>query len=162
MVDLSHLSQPQLKFLTLTHQYREGEAGSDLSLSAFSPDVCIMFARYFGLDTANFEMIEVSDVEKRMARVREGRDYEGEVLYFMDSNNNTLGLLKKKTTWYIILRAIREKVSHVWSTYRYYKMLRHLGIVGSVRSSGSHHVCPSICLSGTKFSSLSQVYLRSL
>ena len=118
MVDLSYLSQPQLKFLTLTHQYREGEAGSDLSLSAFSPDVCIMFARHFGLDTANFEVIEVRDVEKRMARVREGRDYEGEVLYFMDSDNNTVGLLKKKTTWYIILRAIREKVSHVWSTYR--------------------------------------------
>ena len=53
-----------------------------------------------------------------MARVREGRDYEGEVLYFMDRDNNTVGLLKKKTTWYIMLRAIREKVSHVWSTYR--------------------------------------------
>ena len=56
MVDLSHLSQPQLKFLTLTHQYREGEGGSDLSLSAFSPEVCIMFARHFSLDTANFEV----------------------------------------------------------------------------------------------------------
>ena len=37
----------------------------------------------------------------------------------MDKDNNTVGLLKKKTTWYIVLRAIREKVSHVWSTYRY-------------------------------------------
>ena len=64
-------------------------------------------------------MIEKGDVEERMVKVREGRDYEGEVLYFMDSNNNTVGLLKKKTTWYIVLRAIREKVSHVWSTYRY-------------------------------------------
>ena len=53
-----------------------------------------------------------------MVRVRDGRDYEGEVLYFMDKDNNTVGLLKKKTTWYIMLRAIREKVSHVWSTYR--------------------------------------------
>lgn len=61
-----------------------------------------------------------------MAKVREGRDYEGEVLYFMDSDNNTVGLLKKKTTWYIILRAIREKVSHVWSTYRYLENLLHL------------------------------------
>ena len=70
-------------------------------------------------------MIEKGDVEERMAKVREGRDYEGEVLYFMDSNNNTVGLLKKKTTWYIILRAIREKVSHVWSTYRYLENLLH-------------------------------------
>ena len=63
-------------------------------------------------------MIEADAVEERMVRVREGRDYEGEVLYFMDSDHNTVGLLKKKTTWYIMLRAIREKVSHVWSTYR--------------------------------------------
>ena len=63
-------------------------------------------------------MIEADAVEERMVRVREGRDYEGEVLYFMDRDNNTVGLLKKKTTWYIMLRAIREKVSHVWSTYR--------------------------------------------
>ena len=61
MVDLSYLSQPQLKFLTLTHQYREAEAGSDLSLAAFSPDVCIMFARHFGLETANYEVKEIID-----------------------------------------------------------------------------------------------------
>ena len=59
VVDLSYLSQPQLKFLTLTHQYSEAEAGSDLSLAAFSPDVCIMFARHFGLETANYEVKEI-------------------------------------------------------------------------------------------------------
>ena len=59
MVDLSYLSQPQLKFLTLTHQYSKAGAGSELSLAAFSPDVCIMFARHFGLDTANYEVKEI-------------------------------------------------------------------------------------------------------
>jgi hypothetical protein len=36
-------------------------------------------------------------------------DYEGKVLYFLDSNENVFGVLKKKTAWYIILRALREK-----------------------------------------------------
>jgi len=35
--------------------------------------------------------------------------YEGKVLYFMDSDENIFGLIKKKTAWYIILRALREK-----------------------------------------------------
>ena len=30
-------------------------------------------------------------------------------MYFMDENKNIIGILKKKTVWYIILRAIREK-----------------------------------------------------
>jgi hypothetical protein len=57
-------------------------------------------------------------VEERMALVRRGEGYEGEVLYFLDQHGNTIGLLKKKTSWYVVLRAIREKVSHVHSTFK--------------------------------------------
>ena len=53
-----------------------------------------------------------------MEAIRAGTGYEGMVLYFMDTEGSTVGLLKKKTTWYIILRAIREKVSHAYSTFR--------------------------------------------
>ena len=117
VVDLSHLPQPQLKFLTFTKQYNDN-VDAKTSLSAFSPDICIEFARYFSLDTANYDVITAEETEKRMMKVRQGVDYEGEVLYFMDNNDNTIGLLKKKTTWYIVLRAIREKVSHAHSTYK--------------------------------------------
>ena len=41
-----------------------------------------------------------------------------QVLYFLDSVNNTVGLVKKKTTWYVVLRAIREKVSSAVNAYR--------------------------------------------
>jgi hypothetical protein len=33
----------------------------------------------------------------------------GSVLYFLNKNDQVIGLLKKKTIWYVILRAIREK-----------------------------------------------------
>merc|ERR1739838_767889 len=52
VVDLSYLEEPKLKFLTLTAQYSK-----DDSLCAIPPDVCIEFARTFGLDTANYEII---------------------------------------------------------------------------------------------------------
>ena len=41
--------------------------------------------------------------------MRKDQGYEGVVIYFMDENMNIIGILKKKTVWYIILRAIREK-----------------------------------------------------
>ena len=36
----------------------------------------------------------------------------------LNLDNNTIGLLKKKTIWYILLRAIREKVSYAVTDYK--------------------------------------------
>ncbi len=47
-------------------------------------------------------------------KIRKGHNYEGDVLYFMDSDHNVIGLLKKKTVWYIIVRAMREKVRNAY------------------------------------------------
>ena len=118
VVDLSHLERPQLKFLSFTSQYCSASEGEDSSLVAFPPDLSLEFAREVGLDTANYDNIAAGEAEERMARVRGGEGYEGEVLYFLDRDSNTVGLLKKKTSWYVVLRAIREKVSHVFSTYK--------------------------------------------
>ncbi len=41
-------------------------------------------------------------------RVREDR--EGAVAYFLDAAGRVIGLWKLKTAWYILVRAIREKV----------------------------------------------------
>ena len=49
------------------------------------------------------------DLDARMESVRRGYGYEGEVLYFLDDKNDTIGLLKKKTAWYVLARAVREK-----------------------------------------------------
>ena len=118
VVDLSHLARPQLKFLSFTGQYSQASQGEPTSLVAFAPHLSLEFARYVGLDTAHYETITAAQAEERMALVRRGEGYEGEVLYFLDQHSNTIGLLKKKTSWYVVLRAIREKVSHVHSTYK--------------------------------------------
>jgi hypothetical protein len=41
----------------------------------------------------------------------------GSVLYFMNDKHQVIGLLKKKTIWYVILRAIREKARHMLTNW---------------------------------------------
>ncbi|ELT97468.1 hypothetical protein CAPTEDRAFT_221450 [Capitella teleta] len=79
--DLSHLKKPLLQFIAWT-------TSSDLSLNS---KLCSM----------------PSDVA---IQIRKSYQKEGEVLYFITSDDVTIGLLKKKSIWYIICRAIREKV----------------------------------------------------
>ena len=52
-------------------------------------------------------MIPVSEYEEKMAAIRRGYGYEGCVLYFLDTRNHVVGLVKKKTIWYVLCRAIR-------------------------------------------------------
>jgi hypothetical protein len=51
----------------------------------------------------------------KIEKIRKGFNYEGDVLYFIDSAHNVIGLLKKKTVWYIIVRALREKIRAYFS-----------------------------------------------
>ena len=56
-------------------------------------------ARTLALPTVTYDIIDYCDVNQRMIKVRQGYQYEGEVFYFMDKNNDVIGLLKKKTIW---------------------------------------------------------------
>ena len=79
------------------------------SLCLVPPNYAIDDARAFKLSTIDYEIIDASEAEGYMAKIRGERDYEGKVLYFVDGSDKIFGLIKKKTAWYIILRAIREK-----------------------------------------------------
>ncbi len=71
------------------------------------------------------QVVPPDSAEARMDEVRRGYNYEGEVMYFMDSKwvlsmrsllfynilnifcifrDNVIGLLKKKTAWYVVCR----------------------------------------------------------
>ncbi|GFR81552.1 actin-binding protein IPP-like, partial [Elysia marginata] len=105
--DLSYLSKPVVHFITWTST--ELEPSPDQMLCTVPPHLGIELARSFGLQTVIYETVPVVEIEARMKMIRQGYQYEGEVLYFLDASNNVMGLLKKKTIWYIICRAIREK-----------------------------------------------------
>ena len=66
--------------------------------------VALDFASHLGMRCVSYEVIETARAEERMERVRRDVGYEGEVLYFLDASDNVIGLLKKKTAWYVVLR----------------------------------------------------------
>ena len=68
--------------------------------------VCIFSSLIFiflGIDTVTYKVIPASKAEERMTQVRKEYGYEGEVMYFVDNKDHVIGLLKKKTAWYVCL-----------------------------------------------------------
>ena len=55
-----------------------------------------------------YKIITKDQLEDHINQIRCGYSYEGELLYFMNSSNIVIGLLKKKTIWYIMCRVTRE------------------------------------------------------
>merc|ERR1712013_556089 len=53
--------------------------------------------------------------ESRMEKVRAGYGYEGEVLYFLDKEDKTVGLVKKKTAWYVLCLRLKSSPGE-WET----------------------------------------------
>ncbi|CAL1535278.1 unnamed protein product [Lymnaea stagnalis] len=105
--NLSYLTKPVVQFITWTST--ELEPMPDKQLCTVPPHIGIQIARALGLKTIDYEVISNTEVDERMKQIRQGYQYEGEVLYFLDETDVVIGLLKKKTAWYILCRAIREK-----------------------------------------------------
>lgn len=103
--DLSYLDNSILKFIT----WISCDLNND-SLCRFPSDSSINIARCFDLDTIKYEVIGIKDLSSHVNNVRTIHGIEGEVLYFLDEKSRTIGITKIKTKWYIILRAIREKI----------------------------------------------------
>ena len=115
--DLSHLQHTELRFISWTSAYEDRKQNS-FSYCAINPKVGIDLAKAIGFKTVQYEIIEPNMVDERMNKIRHDYGYEGEVLYFVDNDNNVIGLLKKKTAWYVVVRAIREQVANAlacWS-----------------------------------------------
>jgi len=112
-VELISLNQPELRFIAFTtFEERDRSYCRD-------PQIGFDKMESFGVVTVQHETIEIDKqsslpVEEQLAdhfaAIRRMRGTEGRVIYFLDKDRNVIGLLKKKSMWYIILRAIREKL----------------------------------------------------
>jgi hypothetical protein len=80
------------------------------SLLPIRPDHGLEVAKEYGFDTIEYRVIGYSEFESHVKEIERSTDMEGEVMYFVDDENHTIGLLKKKSIWYVIIRAIREKL----------------------------------------------------
>nr|XP_040580556.1 LOW QUALITY PROTEIN: uncharacterized protein LOC121128992 [Lepeophtheirus salmonis] len=105
VVNLSHLKSPQLNFIAWTLPYFDGRSSS---LCAIRPDIAYAtIEEHFGLKSVSFDVVK--DRNRQSELVKMGYGYEGDVFYFIDEYDNVIGLMKIKTVWYIMIRAIREK-----------------------------------------------------
>ena len=80
------------------------------SLTAFPPHITIKVMKLLNLTCAPYRIIDnLNHIEKE--NIRQDTNSEGRVLYYLNENYETIGLVKLKTIWYTCLRALREKVT---------------------------------------------------
>ena len=104
IVNLSHLPVPILKFIT----WVPCDMGGKNCICSLPPSIAIDLASYLCLPTANYSLIEIAELPRELAAVRSSTQCEGVVLYFLNGNQEVIGLIKFKSIWYILLRAVRE------------------------------------------------------
>ena len=94
----------KLIFLTFTSTY-----GNDKSLTAFPPHIILNIINLLKLTQASYTIINNSNKNSYISTIKNNINSEGKVLYFLNNENETIGMMKVKTSWYICLRALREK-----------------------------------------------------
>ena len=82
---------------------------SNNSLTAFPPHIAIKVMRILNITCANYKLCEKEEEKEEIGKSRNEYDNEGYVIYYLDKNNDTIGMIKLKTLWYIFLRALRQK-----------------------------------------------------
>lgn len=118
--DLSFLTEPELRFIAWTPTYvpsnTTSPAGEESvsSLSLCPPELGFRMAEILGLTPVGY-CVETGDILTKLPQlmqdVRSGHGFEGRVICFVSEDGSIIGMLKKKTAWYILLRALREKLA---------------------------------------------------
>ena len=114
-VELLKNKKPTVCFITFTSGWQgEGQTENKLCMYPLHSE---RVASSFGVPTIQYEIVPMppGEEERRIqfddlqTRIRGGYGDEGRVLYYATEANEVIGVLKKKTLWYILLRALREK-----------------------------------------------------
>lgn len=104
-VDSSHFAKPNIFGLMMTSVPGKEK---DNSLLAFPPQICSRYFKFFGISTPTCYSIPFKNVKEKIEEIRKIKNSEGYVLYYL-INDRTVGIVKVKTIWYVVLRAVREK-----------------------------------------------------
>ncbi|CAL4116103.1 unnamed protein product [Meganyctiphanes norvegica] len=109
IVNLSSIKEPSLHVLAMTPTVSDND---EFSLTALPPHHWLELASALGFNVAPYQIIDRKDVDNFIQRSQNEIHKEGYVLYYLKSTNgyeNTIGMAKTKTFWYVMLRALREK-----------------------------------------------------
>ena len=107
VVDISN-DESTVVFLTFTPTYT-----NSTSLTAFSPAISLEIMNILNVPCTPHKIINLDDKGERykqeVQNVRSNTNSEGCVFYIINDRDETIGLIKVKSVWYICLRALREK-----------------------------------------------------
>eukprot|EP00049_Salpingoeca_infusionum_P011794 m.207661 g.207661 ORF g.207661 m.207661 type:complete len:544 (+) comp15029_c0_seq6:67-1698(+) len=104
------LKSKQIEFFSWTLPQFEGTRST---LCSLHPVVGLALSKSLGLSPVPYEAVVPANLTNYFEDVRQRVNTEGVVLYFLDKTSfdgNVVGMLKKKTVWYVLLRALREKL----------------------------------------------------
>ncbi|XP_050711471.1 uncharacterized protein LOC126995705 isoform X1 [Eriocheir sinensis] len=113
IISLDHLEEPLLTVIGFTPTASNEEPSS---LVAIPPHHTLDLLSCLGFTVPTHTVIPVEELQRHREEIRLGYQTEGKVLYFLDKDEETIGLVKIKTMWYIMLRALREKL--IYTTRR--------------------------------------------
>ena len=113
-IELLKNKKPILKFITFTkaEQVKNEEEKSKGKTLCENPAKSLPMAAELGFDVVEHRVYEASKLEEISNDVRNTFYIEGSVLYFLNKEENVIGVLKKKSIWYILVRATREKMKN--------------------------------------------------
>nr|XP_045585646.1 uncharacterized protein LOC123747476 [Procambarus clarkii]XP_045588150.1 uncharacterized protein LOC123750074 [Procambarus clarkii] len=132
IVNLSHLDKHQLNVICFTPLYNEYE---ETSLLALPPHYTLNLFTALGFTSPAYSIIEAKDVVKHQNKVRSDLYKEGEVFYFLNENEETIGMIKEMGTsflqWlnekvekkHIAVEDIRPQFPTIWSRFLFEKNL---------------------------------------
>lgn len=105
LIDSSHLKKATIFGLMITSPPGKEKVKS---LTSIPPQIFLKYLDFLGISTPEHFSISTKRVENSITKIRRETDYEGCVLYYL-IKDRTIGLLKVKTIWYIIMRGLQEK-----------------------------------------------------
>jgi len=116
IVNLSDVKEPTLTVVCMTPTVSDE---SEISLTALPPHHCLELFKALEFTTASYQIIDRNNLDELIKTKRSERNKEGHVLYYVKSSEggfeNTIGMVKTKTIWYVIMRALREKAVYTFT-----------------------------------------------
>ena len=117
ITNISHINIPTLVLLCMTPAVMP-----EPKTLTLPPHHCLALATAMGFKCATFKNINKDDLSDFIKDARKEEEIEGYVLYYIRTDLNgheqTIGLEKIKTIWYVMLRALREKTIYAFTKGR--------------------------------------------
>lgn len=102
-VEKFDFDKSQFRFITFTSNVHLEQ----MCLHDFLGSIAI--AAKAGMQTVEVTKYAYKDQDDAFAKIRKTYGKEGAVVYYQDNKGDIIGMIKKKTIWYVLVRAIREK-----------------------------------------------------